>query len=150
MKFTYNWLRELVDTPLAPEQIADRLPMLGFEVEEFAPTVPAMHGIVAGKVLACQPHPESDHLKLCRVDIGAETLEVICGAPNIAAGQLVAVAPPGSTLPNGLRIEAKRILGVTSYGMICSESELNLSDDGDKILVLNHHSKPGQPLRDII
>ncbi|MGH7494202.1 MAG: phenylalanine--tRNA ligase subunit beta [bacterium] len=150
MRFTYNWLREFVDTPLAPEQIADRLPMLGFEVEEFASTVPLLHGIVAGKVLECLPHPKSGHLKLCRVDIGAETLEVICGAPNVATGQLVAVAPPGSTLPSGLRIEAKPILGVNSSGMICSESELNLSDDADRILVLNHHSRPGQPLRDII
>jgi phenylalanyl-tRNA synthetase beta chain len=150
MKFTYNWLRDFVDTPLTPEQIADRLPMLGFEVEDFVSTVPALQGIVAGLVLDCRPHPQSDHLKLCRVNIGAEVLEVICGAPNVAAGQLVAVAPPGSVLPNGLRIEAKPILGVTSFGMICSESELDLSDDADKILVLNHHSKPGQPLRDII
>ncbi len=150
MKFTYNWLREFVETPLAPEEIADQLPMLGFEVEDFAATVPPLPGIVVGKVLACQPHPQSDHLKLCRVDVGAASLEVICGAPNVAAGQLVAVAPPGSVLPNGLRLEPKPILGVTSFGMICSEKELDLSQEADKILVLNHESRPGQPLRDVL
>ncbi len=150
MKFTYTWLRDFVDTPLAPEQIVDQLPMLGFEVEDFASTVPAWQGIVVGKVLECQPHPQSDHLKLCRVDIGAESVQVICGAPNVATGQLVAVAPPGSTLPSGLRIEVKPILGVTSFGMICSEKELDLSDEADTILVLNHQSKPGQALRNIV
>ena len=112
MKFTYHWLREFVDTPLAPEEIAERLPLLGFEVEDFASTLPALDGIVVGKVLTCRPHPQSDHLKLCHVNIGGENLEVICGAPNVAVGQVVAVAPPGSTLPNGSRIEAKPILGV--------------------------------------
>lgn len=157
MKFTYNWLREFVDTPLAPEQIADRLPMLGFEVEDFASTVPALPGIVVGKVLTCRPHPQSDHLKLCHVHIGSENLEVVCGAPNVGVGQFVAVAPPGSVLPNGLRIEAKPILGVMSFGMICSEKELGLSEEAGGILVLPHQNQgagracvPGQPLREAV
>ncbi|MDZ7360723.1 MAG: phenylalanine--tRNA ligase subunit beta [candidate division KSB1 bacterium] len=150
MKFTYNWLKEYVDTPLSPQEIGAGLTMLGLELEGMSSTVPSLDGVVVGKVLSCEAHPQSTRLHVCQVNIGREELKVVCGAPNVAAGQLVAVAPPGTTLPDGMKIEARPIRGVESYGMICSEAELGLSEEAETILVLNGEAKPGQFLRDIV
>ncbi len=124
--------------------------MLGFEVESQRSTLPPLDGVVVGKVLACDPIPKSNHLKICKVGAGADPLTVICGAPNVAVNQLVAFAGPGTVLPNGLRIERKNILGVESSGMICSEAELGLSDDADGILVLDKKAKAGRPVLDFL
>ena len=150
MKFTYNWLRDFVDTPLSPDEIAAKLPMAGFEVEAVASVIPDFDGILVGEVLSCVPHPKSEKLKLCQVDIGDDKLEVVCGAPNVAAKQYVVVAPPGSILPNGLRLEAKSILGIDSQGMICSENELGLSDEDSEILTLDNPTDVGKYFRDVI
>jgi phenylalanyl-tRNA synthetase beta chain len=150
MKFTYNWLKEYVDTPLSPQEVGAGLTMLGLELENMSSTVPSLDGVLVGKVLLCEAHPKSTRLHVCQVNIGREELKVVCGAPNVAAGQLVAVAPPGTTLPGGLKIEARPILGVESHGMICSEAELGLSDEAEIILVLNGEAKPGKLLREIV
>ncbi|MDZ7312246.1 MAG: phenylalanine--tRNA ligase subunit beta [candidate division KSB1 bacterium] len=150
MKFTYNWLKEYVDTPLSPQEVAHGLTMLGLEVESMSSTVPSLDGVVVGKVLTCEAHPKSSHLKVCQVHIGREELKIVCGAPNVAAGQLVAVAPPGTTLPGDLKIETRPILGVESHGMICSEAELDLSDEAEIIMVLNGEAQPGKWLRDVL
>ena len=150
MKFTYNWLKEYVDTPLSPQEIGAGLTMLGLELEGMSSTVPTLDGVVVGKVLACEAHPQSTRLHVCQVNIGREELKVVCGAPNVEAGQLVAVAPPGTTLPDGMKVEARPIRGVESYGMICSEAELGLSEEAETILVLNGEAKPGQFLRDVV
>jgi phenylalanyl-tRNA synthetase beta chain len=150
MKFTYNWLKEYVATPLSPQEVASGLTMLGLEMESVESTIPNLDGVVVGKVLACEAHPKSSHLKVCQVHIGREQLNVVCGAPNVAAGQLVAVAPPGTKLPGGMQIEVRPVLGIQSYGMICSEAELSISEEADSILVLNGPAQPGQLLRDFI
>ncbi|RIK81873.1 phenylalanine--tRNA ligase subunit beta [candidate division KSB1 bacterium] len=150
MKFTYNWLREFVDTPLTAEALAERLPMIGFEVESCQSLLPDLKAIVVGKVLVCENIPASDHLKRCEVNIGSTTLNVVCGAPNVAVDQLVAVAPSGTRLPNGLTIEARKIFGVQSQGMICSEMELGLSDEHEGILVLNGQARVGQHFVDTL
>jgi phenylalanyl-tRNA synthetase beta chain len=150
VKFTHSWLSDFVQTTLTPTEIAAELTMLGFEVESQHSTTPPINGVVVAKVLACEAHPKSDHLKICKVDAGGEPLTVICGAPNVAVNQLVAFAGPGTVLPNGLRIEKKTILGVESSGMICSEAELGLSDDADGILVLDTKAKIGNPLSDFL
>jgi phenylalanyl-tRNA synthetase beta chain len=151
MKFTYNWLKEYVDTPLAPQEVGAGLTMLGLELESLSSTVPSLDGVVVGKVLTCETHPKSARLHVCEVNIGREeALKVVCGAPNVEAGQLVAVAPPGTALPGGMKIEVRSILGVESYGMICSEAELGLSDEAETILVLNGAAPPGKYLRDVV
>lgn len=150
MKFTYNWLRDFIDTPLSAQEVADQLMLLGFEVEDFFSTLPSLDGILVAKVIACQPLPKSDHLKLCQVDIGSERLEVVCGAPNVASEQWVAFAPPGTTLSSGMQIGERKIHGVVSRGMICSEHELGLSDEADGILVLDHQKAAGALLRDVL
>ncbi|MCI0695137.1 phenylalanine--tRNA ligase subunit beta, partial [candidate division KSB1 bacterium] len=150
MKFIHSWLSDFVQTTLTPTEIAAELTMLGFEVESQRSTLPPLDGVVVGKVLACDPIPKSNHLKICKVGAGADPLTVICGAPNVAVNQLVAFAGPGTVLPNGLRIERKNILGVESSGMICSEAELGLSDDADGILVLDKKAKAGRPVLDFL
>lgn len=151
MKFTYNWLKEYVDTPLAPQEIGAGLTMLGLELESLSSTVPSLDGVVVGKVLTCETHPKSARLHVCEVNIGREeALKVVCGAPNVEVGQLVAVAPPGTALPGGMKIEVRPILGVESHGMICSEAELGLSDEAETILVLNGTATPGKFLREVI
>jgi len=150
MKFTYNWLRDFLDTPLSAQEVADQLPLLGFEVEDFTSTLPKLDGILVAKVVACEPIANSDHLKRCQVDVGNERLEVVCGAPNVAADQWVAFAPVGTTLPNGLNIIARKVHGVISHGMICSEHELGLSDEADRILVLDNQKAAGTLLRDAL
>jgi phenylalanyl-tRNA synthetase beta chain len=124
--------------------------MLGLELESMSSTVPNLDGVVVGKVLTSEVHPKSTRLHVCQVHIGREELKVVCGAPNVEAGQLVAVAPPGTTLPDGLKIESRPILGIESHGMICSEAELGLSDELEIILVLNGAAEPGKLLREVV
>ncbi|NUO82776.1 phenylalanine--tRNA ligase subunit beta, partial [candidate division KSB1 bacterium] len=150
MKFTYNWLRDFLDTPLSAQEVAEQLMLLGFEVEDFSSTLPNLDGILVAKVVACEPIANSDHLKRCQVDIGKERLEVVCGAPNVASAQWVAFAPVGTTLPGGLHISARKVHGVVSHGMICSEHELGLSDEADRILVLDQQETAGTLLRDVL
>jgi len=109
-----------VQTTLSPTDIAAGLTMLGFEVESMSSTLPALDGVIIARVASCESHPQSDHLKICLVETGSEQLSVICGAPNVATNQLVAFAKLGTILPNGVRIEKKKILGIESNGMICS------------------------------
>jgi phenylalanyl-tRNA synthetase beta chain len=124
--------------------------MLGLELEGMSSTVPSLDGVVVGKVLTCEAHPKSMRLHVCTVHIGREELKVVCGAPNVAAGQLVAVAPPGTTLPGGMKIEVRPVLGVESHGMICSEAELGLSDEAETILVLTGEAQPGNWLHEVV
>lgn len=124
--------------------------MIGLEIENFEPVGPDLEGIYVGHVLDVKSHPNAEKLTLCRVDIGDGTPEVICGAPNVAAGQKVAFVGAGTSLPNGMLIEARTIRGVPSEGMICSGVELGLSEDSDGILVLDPDVPIGKSLRDVI
>jgi phenylalanyl-tRNA synthetase beta chain len=139
-------LSDFVQTTLTPTDLAAELTMLGFEVESQESTLPALDGVIVARVAACESHPKSDHLKICRVDTGRDQHTVICGAPNVAPNQLVAFAGAGTVLPGGLRIDNRNILGVESHGMICSEAELGISDAADEILVLNGRVKVGEPV----
>jgi phenylalanyl-tRNA synthetase beta chain len=137
MKVPYSWLREYCDPGIDPRELAERLAMTGTEVERVA-TVgpPSAEGFVVGKVLAAEPHPNADRLRVCTVDTGDGERTIVCGAPNVAAGQTVAVALPGATLPGGMRIGEAKLRGVESMGMICAASELELGEGPPGILVL--------------
>jgi phenylalanyl-tRNA synthetase beta chain len=138
MRLSLKWLKELTPYEGTPEELADRLTMLGLEVEEWIRPFKGIETVVVGRVISCAPHPDAQKLSLCTVDVGAgEALPIVCGAPNVAAGQHVAVALVGSTLPNGLTIKATKIRGQASHGMICSEAELGISDDHSGIMVLD-------------
>lgn len=146
MKISLKWLREFVDVDWGVEEFVERLTMVGLEAESVEDLGSALSGIVVGKVLQCEPHPDADRLSVCRVDAGEpEPRTIVCGAPNVAAGQTVPVVLPGSQLPDGTKIGKAKLRGVASEGMICSEVELDLGDDGDGIMVLPDDWDAGTP-----
>ncbi|MBW8059254.1 MAG: phenylalanine--tRNA ligase subunit beta [Solirubrobacterales bacterium] len=152
MRVPYTWLRELCDPGIGPEELAERLAMTGTEVERVA-TVgpPSAEGFVVGKVLAAEPHPDADRLSVCAVDTGEEEERtIVCGAPNVAAGQMVPVALPGATMPGGQKLGKAKLRGVKSYGMILSAAELEVGEDPGGILVLEDGIVPGSPLSRVL
>lgn len=147
-----SWLKTLVSYDIPPEELADRLIHLGLEVEGVDDRRERLKGFIVGQVLTKAPHENADKLSVCTVFTGSgEPVTVVCGAPNVAAGQKIAFAPVGTEIPGaGFRIEKRKIRGVVSEGMICSESELGLGDSHDGILVLDEASVPGTPLSDLL
>ncbi len=152
MKVPYSWLREYCDPGIEPRELAERLAMTGTEVERVT-TVgpPAAEGFVVGKVLEREKHPDADRLSVCRVDTGdGEPRTIVCGAPNVAAGQTVPVALPGATMPGGAKLGEAKLRGVKSSGMILSAAELEIAEESDGILVLDDGPVPGAPLADLL
>jgi phenylalanyl-tRNA synthetase beta chain len=162
MTISYNWLCDYLPDNLAvkpsPEQLGRILTAVGLEVESLAryESVKGMlEGLLVGEVLRCEPHPNADKLRLTRVDIGQkESLQIVCGAPNVAAGQKVVVAPTGTTLypENGepFNIRTAKIRGIESEGMLCAEDEIGLGKNHDGILVLPDHLRPGMALTEYL
>jgi len=148
MRVPCSWLREYCDPGIEPEQLAERLAMTGTEVERVGVVgPPSAEGFVIGKVMSAEPHPDADRLRVCQVDTGDGERTVVCGAPNVAAGQMVTVALPGATMPGGQKIGEAKLRGVRSAGMICSAAELGLGESPDGILVLEDDGlRPGTPL----
>ncbi len=137
MNVTLNWLKNYIDFELSPSELADRLTMLGIEVESVKELGAELKGIVVGSVTAIQPHPNADKLVLCQVDVGeTEELQIVCGAPNVREGMRAPVATIGATLPIGLTIKRAKLRGETSHGMLCSEKELGLSEDAAGLMEL--------------
>jgi phenylalanyl-tRNA synthetase beta chain len=146
MRVPLGWLREWLPLPGTTE-LAERLTASGFEVEAIERTGPDLSRLRVGHVLERGPHPNADRLSLCRVDLGGDDpAEIVCGAPNVAAGQKVAVASPGETLPDGTKLKKAKIRGVVSQGMICSARELGLGDEHEGILVLDPEASVGESL----
>ena len=146
MKITCNWLREYVDYDWDWPELVERLTMSGLEMESVDDLGERLRGVVVGHVVAVESHPNADRLSLCRVDLGDGEHTIVCGAPNVAAGQYVPVARPGASLPGGMEIRRAKIRGVESAGMICSETELGLGDDASGIMVLDGPCEPGVAL----
>ena len=152
MNISYNWLKDYIDTPLTPAQLADALTSIGLEtgsVEEVESIRGGLRGIVVGKVLTCVEHPDSDHLHITTVDLGdGQPTQIVCGAANVAAGQTVVVATVGTTLYNGdkeFKIKKSKIRGVESFGMICAEDEIGVGTSHDGIMVLPDSVAAGTP-----
>ena len=141
-----SWLKEHLETEASVDDICDMLTQLGHEIEEVEDTSPSFDGIVIGHVLEREQHPEADRLGVCKVDIGdGEPKQIVCGAPNARAGIKVAVITVGARLPDGTKIKKSKLRGVESQGMICSERELELSDEHDGILELETDLALGTP-----
>ena len=138
MKFTINWLKEHLDTKYNEEKIIDKLTNIGLEVESFESQPSEQDGFVIAKILNVEQHPNADKLRVCNVDIGKEEIvKVVCGAPNAKNDLITVYAPPGAVIPkNQMKLSVSKIRGVTSYGMLCSESELKLSDESEGIIEL--------------
>ena len=156
MKISYNWLKDYVDHPLSPDALGEALTMSGLELEEAETLGASLDGVVVGRVLEVGPHPNADRLTLCRVDLGnGEPVQIVCGAPNVAAGQKAPVATVGTTVMMASRenpgekvavkLKKAKIRGEVSMGMICAEDELGLSDDHSGIMVLDEDAAVGQP-----
>ncbi len=155
MNISYNWLKEYLDFSLTPDETADALTSIGLEVgavEEVESIRGGLKGIVIGKVLTCEEHPNSDHLHITTVDLGnGEPTQIVCGAPNVAVGQTVVVATVGTTLYDGdkeFQIKKSKIRGVESFGMICAEDEIGIGTSHDGIIVIDKAVAPGTPASD--
>lgn len=156
MKISNNWLSKYIKTGLKPSEISPILTDTGLEIEgmeEFVSVTGGLEGLVIGKVLSCQKHPNADTLSLTTVDIGAdELLPIVCGAPNVGEGQTVVVAPPGviiyPTDGEPFKIKRAKIRGEESQGMICAEDEIGLGTEHDGIIVIDANVKPGTPAKD--
>jgi phenylalanyl-tRNA synthetase beta chain len=144
MKVSYNWLKEHVELLLSPADLSERLLRLGFEVVAIERKGPDFSGVVTARVLEVSKHPNADRLSLCTVDNGREKFSVVCGAKNVAAGQIVALAVPGAVLPGAFKISRSKIRGVESNGMICASSELGLNGKSEGILVLGEETPLGE------
>jgi phenylalanyl-tRNA synthetase beta chain len=149
MKFSENWLRTFVNPPLTTRELADALTMGGIEVEAIEAAAPAFERVVVGEVKKIAPHPAADRLSVCEVDVGAQSLSIVCGAPNVRPGVRVPTALPGARLP-GLEIAATRIRGVESQGMLCSSKELGLSAEAGGLLLLPADAPIGADVRDYL
>ncbi len=148
MRLPLSWLAEFIDLP-SDRALADRLAMAGFEDVVVEATGPDLSAIAVGLVVSCDRHPNADRLSVCRVDVGdGAPRTIVCGAPNVAAGQKVAVALPGTELPGGLKIKKSKLRGVESEGMICSRRELALGEEAEGIWVLDPGARVGAPLPD--
>ncbi len=149
MKVSYNWLRELVEISLGPEELAERLTLSGAEVERVERIVPAFSGVVVGKIAAVEDDPEKPGWKWCRVNVGGRTVTALCGAPNAAAGLVTAAAPPGAVLPGG-KVEARKMGSRVSEAVLCSELELGLGEDESGVVELPGELSPGRPLEEAL
>ena len=152
MNISYNWLKEYVDFDMTAQEVADALTSIGLEVdavEEVQPVKGGLEGLVVAEVLTCEPHPNSDHMHVCTVDLGqSDSVQIVCGAPNVKAGQKVIVATLGCRLYNGdnsFAIKKTKLRGVESLGMICAEDEIGIGTSHDGIIELPQDAPVGCP-----
>lgn len=151
MKFSENWLRELVDIKADRTALAHALTMAGLEVEELVPLGEDLEGVVVAEIVAAEKHPEADRLQICTVDAGqGARLQIVCGAPNARIGIKVPLAVVGASLPGGMAIKAAKLRGIESFGMLCSARELGIDTDASGLLELPADAPVGQSLVDYL
>lgn len=154
MKLSYSWLKEYIACDLTPQEVADAMTAIGIEVDSVSEQeeIPGgLAGVVVAQVLECVEHPDSDHLHITKVDDGSpEPVTVVCGAPNVAAGQKVLFARIGTVLPGDFKIKKSKIRGVESFGMICAQDELGIGTDHAGIMVLPEDAVVGTPAKDFL
>ncbi|MDD5243896.1 MAG: phenylalanine--tRNA ligase subunit beta [Syntrophorhabdaceae bacterium] len=148
MKVPFEWLSEFVVIDMDPQDLAVKLTMCGLEVEGMEKLEPSFDGVVVGKIIGIDKHPDAENLVLCMVDAGMETLPIVCGAKNTAVGDKVPLATVGARLKDGFVVEKKKIRGIESLGMLCSERELGLSDDHSGIFILPDKCRVGHWLHE--
>lgn len=157
MLVSLNWLQEYVDTQgLSPEDLAEKITRAGIEVDSVIDRSQGMTNIVVGHVVSKEKHPDADKLSVCQVDVGTDVRQIICGAPNVEAGQKVIVALPGAKLPGGIKIKKAKMRGQESNGMICSLQELGIEGRvvpkaySEGIYVLPEDAVPGADALELI
>ena len=154
MKISYNWLKEYLECDLTPEAVEEALTSIGLEVDsiEQIEEIPGgLKGVIVAEVVECVEHPDSDHLHITKLNTGEpELLQVVCGAPNVAAGQKVLLATVGTVLGEDFKIKKSKIRGVESFGMICADDELGIGQSHDGIMVLDPEAVVGTPAKDYL
>lgn len=154
MKFSEQWLRELVNPAINTDELVAQITMAGLEVDDVEPVAKAFTQVVVGEILTAEPHPNADKLQVCTVTDGQETFQVVCGAPNARAGLKTAYAKVGAVLPtpdgSEFKIKKAKLRQVESFGMLCAEDELGISDDHDGIMELAADAPVGRCLRDYL
>ncbi len=150
MKFSEQWLRSWVNPQVSSEDLVARLSMAGLEVDSVTPVAGAFSGVVVGEVLATEQHPDADKLRVCQVSNGTETLQVVCGAPNVRPGLKIPFAQIGAELPGDFKIKKAKLRGVESNGMLCSAAELQISSDNDGLMELAADAPVGQCVREYL
>jgi phenylalanyl-tRNA synthetase beta chain len=150
MRFSENWLRTLVDVPADRATLADRLTMCGLEVASVEAIGGPLDGVIVARIVACEPHPDADKLRICIVDTGEGETRIVCGAPNARAGLVAPLATMGASLPGGLTIKAATLRGVESRGMLCSARELGIDGDASGLMELPGDAPLGRPLAEYL
>lgn len=137
MLFSEEWLRSVVNPDLTSDELAEAMTMAGLEVEDCSTIAPAFEGVVVAEVVDCVDHENSDHLHVCKVNVGApELLQIVCGAPNVKTGVKVPCATIGAVLPGNFKIKKAKMRGVESFGMLCSARELGINEDHQGLWIL--------------
>ena len=150
MKFSEKWLREWVNPNIDTATLAEGFTMAGLEVDGIEPVAPPFNNIVVGEVLSVEKHPEADKLNLTTVNVGGETLKIVCGAKNVAVGIRVPTAMVGAELPGGMKIKKAKLRGAESHGMLCSEAELGLADSAEGLMILPKDAPVGTSIREYL
>lgn len=150
MKFSEQWLNEWLDGSVESERLYDRLTMSGLEVDGIEPAAAEFSGVVVAKVITVEPHPDADKLRVCSVDSGDETLQIVCGAANVRPELKVPLAKIGAKLPGDFKIKKSKLRGVESFGMLCSVSELGMAEEADGLFELPNDLEVGQDIRKAI
>jgi phenylalanyl-tRNA synthetase beta chain len=150
VKISEQWLREWVSPELSSEELAHQITMAGLEVDAIEPVAGSFSGVVVARIVSAEQHPDADKLRVCQVDTGGETVQIVCGAPNARAGLVAPLARVGAVLPGDFKIKAAKLRGVESQGMLCAELELGLSDANDGLMELAADAPLGADLRDYL
>jgi phenylalanyl-tRNA synthetase beta chain len=150
MNISEQWLREWVSPEISTDELAHQLTMAGLEVEGANPVADAFSGVVVGEIISAEQHPDADKLRVCQVNTGSETVQIVCGAPNARAGLKAPVALVGAVLPGNFKIKKAKLRGVESRGMLCAEQELTLSDESDGLMELAADAPVGTDIRDYL
>jgi len=150
MKFSEQWLREWVNPDITTAELSHQLTMAGLEVDAIEPVAAEFNNVVVGEVVSLERHPDADRLRVCQVNVGTETLSIVCGAANVAQGQKVPAALIGAKLPGGLKIKKSKLRGVESFGMLCSPVELGMADSSDGLMILPNDAEPGTDVRELL
>ncbi len=150
MKISEQWLREWVSPALTSEELAHQITMAGLEVDAIEPVAGAFSGVVVARIVSAEQHPDADKLRVCQVDTGSETVQIVCGAPNARAGLIAPLARVGAVLPGDFKIKPAKLRGVESRGMLCAEKELGISDANAGLMELAADAPVGADLRDYL
>jgi len=150
MKFSEQWLRTWVNPDVSRDELVARLSMVGLEVDAVTPVAGEFSGVVVGEVLSTEQHPDADKLRVCQVSNGAETFQVVCGAPNVRPGLKIPFAMIGAKLPGDFKIKKAKLRGVESNGMLCSQTELQVGDDDSGLMELAADAPVGRDFRDYL